>query len=125
MGLNFFYRNEVCTQDFEDLPAEAALAYNLKHEDYVAIVCGSLEKLPQAFSKIDLAEKQRTLDNKPKIDLALDAQLPLTESASLPRADRNLVRTKEMKQRILAIATSRRRSLKSEKWQQSNRKMTL
>ena len=100
---------KVLTQDFEDLPAEAALAYNLKHEDYVAIVCGSLEKLPQAFTKIDLAEKQRTLDNKPKIDLAHYAQLPLTESTSLPRADRNLVRTKEMKQRILAIATSRHR----------------
>jgi len=116
---------KVLTQDFEDLAAEAAFAYNLKHEDYVAIVCGSLEKLPQAFAKIDLEEKQRTLDNKPKVDPAYDAQLLLTESASLPRADRNLVRTKEMKQRILAIATSRRRSLKSEKWQQSNRKMTL
>ena len=116
---------KVLTQDFEDLPAGAALVYNLKHEDYVAIVCGSLEKLPQAFTKIDLAKKQRTLDNKPKVDLVPDVQLPLTESASLPRADRNLVRTKEMKQRILAIATSRRRSLKSEKWQQSNRKMTL
>ena len=104
---------------------EAALAYNLKYEDYVAIVCGSLAKLPQAFTNIDLAEKQRTLDNKPKIDLAPDAQLSLTESASLPTADRNLVRTKEMKQRILAIATSRRRPLKNAKWQQSNRKMTL
>jgi hypothetical protein len=116
---------KVLTQDFEDLPAEAALVYNLKHEDYVAIVCGSLEKLPQAFTKIDLAKKQRTLDNKPKVDLVPDVQLPLTESASLPRADRNLVRTKEMKQRILAIATSRHRPLKNAKWKQSNRKMTL
>ena len=116
---------KVLTQDFEDLAAEAAFAYNLKHEDYVAIICGSLEKLPQAFAKIDLEEKQRTLDNKPKVDFAYDAQLLLTESASLPKADRKLVRTKEMKKRVLAIATSRRRSQKNAKRQQSNREMTL
>jgi hypothetical protein len=116
---------KVLTQDFKDLAAEAAFAYNLKHEDYVAIVCGSLEKLHQAFAKIDLEEKQRTLDNKPKVDVAYDAQLLLTESASLPRADRSLIRTKEMKKRILAIATSRRRTQKNAKRQQSNREMTL
>jgi len=88
----------------------------------VAIVCGSLEKLPQAFAKIDLEEKQRTLDNKPKVDFAYDAQLLLTESASLPRADRKLVRTKEMKKRILAIATNRRRSQKNAKRQQPTEK---
>jgi hypothetical protein len=95
---------KILTQDFEDLPAEAALAYNLKHDDYVAIVCGSLDKLPEAFAKIDLEKKQKILDNKPQPDFVPDVQPPLTESASLPRADRRLIRTEQMKQRILAVA---------------------
>ena len=98
---------KVLTQDFEDLPAEAALAYNLKHDDYVTIVCGSLEQLPQAFAEIDTDKKQIILDNKPQIDFVPDVQPPLTESASLPMADRRLIRTKLMKQRILAMAASR------------------
>ena len=100
---------KVLTQDFEDLPAEAALAYNLNHDDYVAIVCDSLEKLPEAFAKIDSEKNQRSLDNKSQIDFVPDVQRPLTESASLPSPDRRLIRTEEMKQRILAIATSRKK----------------
>jgi hypothetical protein len=98
---------KVLTQDFEHLPPEAALAYNLKHNDYVAIVCGSLEKLPEAFARIDLEKKQRALDNAPETSFHPDVQPQLTESASLPTADRRLIRTKQMKERILAIATSR------------------
>jgi hypothetical protein len=98
---------KILTQDFEHLPPEAALAYNLKHNDYVAIVCGSLEKLPEAFSKIDLEKKQRALDNESQTSFHPDVQPQFTESASLPKADRRLIRTKQMKQRILAIATSR------------------
>ena len=98
---------KILTQDFEDLPAEAALAYNLKHDDYVTIVCGSLEKLPEAFAKIDLEKKRRILDNRPQTEFVPDVQPPRTESASLPRADRRLIRTEQMKQRILEIATSR------------------
>lgn len=98
---------KVLTQDFEHLPAEAALAYNLKDNDYVAIVCGSLERLPEAFARIDLEKKQRALDNEPDTGFLPDVQPQLIESASLPTADRRLIRTRQMKQRILAIATSR------------------
>lgn len=98
---------KVLTHDFEHLPPEAALAYNLKHNDYVAIVCGSLEKLPEAFARIDLEKKQRALDNAPETGFHPDVQPQLTESASLPTADRRLIRTKQMKELILAIATSR------------------
>lgn len=98
---------KVLTQDFEHLPPEAALAYNLKHDDYVAIVCGSLEKLPEAFAEIVLEKKQSTLDNKPQTGFLPNVQPRPTESASLPTADRRLIRTKQMKQRILALATSR------------------
>ena len=106
---------KILTQDFEDLPPEAVFAYNLNHDDYVAIVCGSLEKLPEAFANIDLEKKQRILDNKSKTDAVRDVQRALTESASLPRADRRFIRRDEMKQRILDIATSRHQPLKKAK----------
>ncbi len=40
-------------RDLEDQPAQAALVPNLNHADYVEIVCGSLEQLPDAFAKLD------------------------------------------------------------------------
>ena len=40
-------------RDLEDQPAQAALVSNLKHSDYVEIVCGSLEQLPDAFAMLD------------------------------------------------------------------------
>ncbi len=98
---------KILTQDFESLPAEAALAYNLNYKDYVAIVCGSLEKLPEAFAKIDFERSQSTFDNKPQTDFASIVHLPLTESASLPSADRRLIRSEHMKRRILTAARSR------------------
>ncbi len=98
---------KILTQDFENLPAEATLAYNLNYEDYVAIVCRSLDKLPEAFAKLDCERKQRTLENRPQTDFASIVNLPLTESASLPSADRRLIRTEQMRQRILSVAKSR------------------
>ena len=96
---------KILIQDFESLLAEAALAYNLNYKDYVTIVCGSLEKLPEAFAKIDFERKQRTFDNKPQADFVSIVHLPLTESASLPSADRRLIRTEQMKQLILTVAS--------------------
>jgi len=49
---------KILTQDFESLPAEAALAYNLNYKDYVAIVCGSLEKLPKPLLRLISSRKQ-------------------------------------------------------------------
>jgi len=43
-------------RDMEDQPAQAALVDNLRHPDYVHVVCGSLEKLPQAFAELDQLE---------------------------------------------------------------------
>ena len=44
---------KILTHDFEQLPAQATLVYNLNHPDYVKILCGSLELLPQACAKLD------------------------------------------------------------------------
>jgi len=40
-------------RDLEDQPAQAALAANLRHPDYVSILCGSLEHLHNAFANLD------------------------------------------------------------------------
>ncbi len=43
-------------RDLEDQPAQVALAANLKHPDYVQVVCGTLDQLPRAFAKLDRQE---------------------------------------------------------------------
>lgn len=45
-------------RDLEDQPAQAALAANLQHPDYVRILCGSLDHLHNAFAELD----QQTLE---------------------------------------------------------------
>ncbi|MBT7072885.1 MAG: hypothetical protein HN975_18580 [Anaerolineae bacterium] len=40
-------------RDLEDQPAQAALAANLHHPDYVRILCGSLDHLHNAFADLD------------------------------------------------------------------------
>ena len=40
-------------RDLEDQPTQVALTANLRHPDYVAILCGTLDQLPQAFAQLD------------------------------------------------------------------------
>ena len=47
-------------RDLEDQPAQAALAANLQHPDYVRVVCGSLDNLPAAFAELDEQALDRT-----------------------------------------------------------------
>ncbi len=42
-------------RDLEDQPAQAALVANLRHDDYVRILCGSLDNLGNAFADLDQA----------------------------------------------------------------------
>jgi len=44
-------------RDLEDQPAQAVLAANLHHADYVRVLCGSLEHLPIAFAELDQASR--------------------------------------------------------------------
>jgi len=53
-------------RDLEDQPAQAALAANLRHPDYVRILCGSLENLHNAYANLD--------------ELALGGATPLVRS---------------------------------------------
>ncbi len=94
-------------QDLEHLPAEAALAYNLEHADYVNIVCGSLEQLPLAFAQLDMENRNRRKKWRPSQEVVnLEQELQLS-TASLSPADRRLVRTDLMNQRIKKAASSR------------------
>jgi len=87
---------KILTQDFEMLPPPAALAGNLLHSDYVSIVCGSLDKLPEAFARLD-----SKAGHKGKSSVA---NIRDSETASLSGADRKLVRAQEMTERVIEAA---------------------
>ena len=96
-------------QDLENMPAEAALAYNLEHDDYVSLLCGSLNLLPEAFAELDRNESDAELlgvNLEDEEQECLDAALRIA-SASLCSADRQIIRTDEMDRRIGAAARSR------------------
>lgn len=95
------------TQDLEHLRAEAVLVYNLQHPDYVDIVCGTLKKLPYAFAQLDMENRNRKKKwLPPKETKDLMEQLQLC-TASLSSADRRVVRTDQMNQRMKKAARSR------------------
>jgi len=94
----------ILTQDLEHLPAESALAYNLELDDYVSIVCGSLDRLPEAFAQLDQEERAQRLRGIPdsdRNDLGMVLQI---STASLSTPDRRVVRTKDMNHRIRSAA---------------------
>lgn len=97
---------KILTQDFERLPAAAALAVNLTRADYVEIVCGSIDRLPAAFAQLDAQNRSRaTVVRGPPSDAS--PAYDDIEAASLPTADRRLVRTPAIDLRIRAAAASR------------------
>ena len=94
------------TQDFENLHPAVALIQNLLRPDYVSILCGSLDNLPRAFAELD-AEYRAA--RRQGLDVTLPGEEPertVVETASLPNADRNLVRRETMGQKIRAAALS-------------------
>ena len=96
------------TQDLEHLPAEATLVYNLEHADYVTLMCGSLDRLPEAFARLDHDQREQYLRGLPADDPQQDLGSVLQlESASLSTADRRVIRTEEMDRRVAAAAGSR------------------
>jgi hypothetical protein len=96
------------THDLEHLPAEAVLVYNLEHPDYVTLLCGSLDRLAEAFAHLDHDQRDKHLKGLPPDDPQQDLRSVLQlESASLSTADRRVIRTEEMDRRIAAAAKSR------------------
>ncbi len=94
--------------DLEHLPAEAALARNLELDDYLHIVCGSLDRLPSAFAELDRQQRESALNDEPPNDANHVLQtVHQLASASLSPADRRVIRTDEMTRRIESAANSR------------------
>jgi len=96
--------------DLENLPAEALLVHNLRHDDYVGILCGSLQRLPTAFAEMDQDDNDKEIrgnqDGKQADNLRAVLQI---ESASLATPDRRIIRTDQMNRRIAAAAKSSQR----------------
>lgn len=98
---------KILTYDFECLPAAAALAYNLTKPDYVNIVCGSLDRLPQAFAALDTAQRKKTLASASPVQKATRIQEPQAATASMPRADRPIFRANAMRNFVDTVARRR------------------
>lgn len=94
---------KVLTQDMEALPPEFALAANLRQPDYLAIVCGSLDDLPRAFAELDTRKR---IAGAPAGEHS-QAQPEDIACASLPREDREIVRSELLQATILAAAQRR------------------
>jgi hypothetical protein len=85
------------TRDFEVLPHAATLVANLRHPDYVRIVCGSIDGLAPAFAELDAADRSRS------IAAAMAPTAPI-ETASLSTSDKRIVRKPALGDRIMAAA---------------------
>jgi hypothetical protein len=72
-------------RDLKDQPAQAALVCNLLLPDYVRIVCGSLENLPEAFAGLTTAEiASCTLHRDTRDSEALRLVNKLLEDSQVP-----------------------------------------
>jgi hypothetical protein len=115
---------KVLTHDLENLPPAAVLARNLRCEDYVEILCGSLDRLAVAFAALDRDKHERELATPAAAKLETTQGVPCElASASLPRADQRLVRADLMRKRILSAATCH--SSLADSSSSANREMTL
>ncbi len=96
------------TQDLENMPAGAVVALNLDDLGYVALLCGSLDRLPNAFADLDAQERSRELlgENAPSAPALFEPPTSVV-TASLPREDRPIVRSDTMRRRIRGAAKSR------------------
>jgi len=92
-------------QDLECYPPDAMLALNLRHQDYLDILCGgSLDGLPAAFAALDADRGDASL---PTRRAEVNAVTALAVTRSMTNVDRRLVRTEAMNDRIDAAARSR------------------
>lgn len=102
---------KVLTQELESIPPESALIYNLRDDQYVKILCESIEKLPEMFAELDREEEDKLAKLKSKSNSdkpsSLTTGINQIETASLSRSDKNFVRMPFLKNKILLAASSR------------------
>ena len=89
---------KILTQDLEHLHPGAMLAMNLNDSAYVEILCGSLERLADAFAELDARGRGPSRSTSKHDAIA---------TASLPAADRKIVRAEATLRRLNAAARSR------------------
>lgn len=88
-------------RDLEDQPAQAALAANLRHPDYVRVLCGSLDYLPTAFAELDeealeqttpLSRSNRDSKLQQRIRVLLKGEKPVVSETDTQESNRCLTR---------------------------------
>jgi len=97
----------ILTQDLEHMPAEAMLVHNLERNDYVKVICGSLDRLAEAFARLDQEQKVKRLMGMAPSDRDCLGDVLQIATASLSSADRRVIRNKAMDLRMRAAASSR------------------
>jgi hypothetical protein len=91
---------KVLSKDLESTPPESALVKNIKDTSYMQILCGSIEKLPETFAKLDKEKVSKSNRN------SLDKQKDMIETASLSRSDKIFIRNFFLGEKILGAAAS-------------------
>jgi len=88
-------------RDLEDQPAQAALAANLRHPDYVHVLCGSLDRLPTAFAELDeraleratpLSRSHRDSKLQHRVRVLLKGEKTVVSGTDRPESNRCLTR---------------------------------
>ena len=79
----------------------------LKDDEYVSIVCGSLDKLPEVFAQLDQEEQNKQQKGLTSMETEVLERVLQCSTSSLSTADRRIVRTDGMNQRIKKAAKSR------------------
>jgi len=78
---------KVLAKDFEELPEGVPLIKNLRQSDYVEVLCESLENLPNAIANQDYNEQVEKHINQTQTVVTKS-----TETASLPKSERQFIR---------------------------------
>ncbi len=74
----------------------------------MSILCGTLDDLPKAFAMLDANDRSKSLPVRQAAARLADTQeAPDIVSSSLPKADRDIIRTSKMRKRIIVEAKSR------------------
>lgn len=74
----------------------------------MSLLCGSLDRLPEAFASLDHEQREQQLSGLPADDSQRDLERQLQiASASLSTADRRVIRTEEMNRRVAAAVKIR------------------
>ncbi|MDM8552341.1 hypothetical protein QUF72_19805 [Desulfobacterales bacterium HSG2] len=100
---------KISGNDFECLPPAAALVYNLNFPDYVRILCGCSDNLADAFATTDFEKRRKKLAGETSVQEDSDIVTPMIASASMPIEDRRIIRSEDMRRRIVSAANSRKK----------------